>query len=99
MEQWRKDVRKEAIIIDIDFLVPADHLLRKIEKVMDSSIFSAVMLPQIPQPPLPPDSTYLFHDLFLLFVGRHIVHGRMKKYQDANIYFESCTEQCNFFRF
>lgn len=35
MEQWRKDVRKEPIIVDIDSLVPAEHLLRKIEKVMD----------------------------------------------------------------
>ena len=35
MDQWRKDARKEPIIIDIDSLVPADHLLRKIEKVMD----------------------------------------------------------------
>ena len=35
MEQWRKDARKEPIIIDIDSLVPADHLLRKIERVMD----------------------------------------------------------------
>ena len=35
MEQWRKDVRKEPIIIDIDSLVPDEHLLRKIEKVMD----------------------------------------------------------------
>ena len=35
MEQWRKDARKEPIIIDIDSLVPAEHLLRKIEKVMD----------------------------------------------------------------
>ena len=35
VEQWRKDARKEAIIIDIDSLVPADHLLRRIEKVMD----------------------------------------------------------------
>lgn len=35
MEQWRKDARREPIIIDIDSLVPADHLLRKIEKVMD----------------------------------------------------------------
>ena len=35
MEQWRKDARKEPIIIDIDSLVPSDHLLRKIEKVMD----------------------------------------------------------------
>ena len=35
MDQWRKDARKEPIIIDIDSLVPAEHLLRKIEKVMD----------------------------------------------------------------
>jgi len=35
MDQWRKDARKEPIIIDIDSLVTADHLLRKIEKVMD----------------------------------------------------------------
>ena len=35
MERWRKDARKEPIIIDIDSLVPADHLLRKIERVMD----------------------------------------------------------------
>ena len=35
MEQWRKDARKEPIIIDIDSLVPSEHLLRKIEKVMD----------------------------------------------------------------
>ena len=35
MDQWRKDARKEPIIIDIDSLVPADHLLRKIEKIMD----------------------------------------------------------------
>ena len=35
MNQWRRDARKEAVIIDIDTLVPSDHLLRKIEKVMD----------------------------------------------------------------
>ena len=35
MEQWRKDARKEPIIIDIDSLVPVDHLLRKIEKVKE----------------------------------------------------------------
>ena len=35
MEQWRKDARKEPIILDIDSLVPADHLLRKIEKILD----------------------------------------------------------------
>ena len=35
MNQWRHDARKEAVIIDIDTLVPSDHLLRKIERVMD----------------------------------------------------------------
>ena len=35
MEEWRKDARRDAVITDIDALVPKDHLLRKIEKVMD----------------------------------------------------------------
>ncbi len=35
MEQWRKDARSEAIIVDLEALVPKEHLLRKIEKVMD----------------------------------------------------------------
>ena len=35
MEQWRKDTRHEPIIVDLEALVPKDHLLRKIEKVMD----------------------------------------------------------------
>ena len=35
MEKWRRDGRREAVIVDIDTLVPKDHLLRKIEKVMD----------------------------------------------------------------
>ena len=35
MEQWRKDARSEAIIVDLEALVPQDHLLCKIEKVMD----------------------------------------------------------------
>lgn len=35
MESWRKDARREAIIVDLEALVPQDHLLRKIEKVMD----------------------------------------------------------------
>ena len=35
MEHWNQDSRKEVVIVDIDALVPADHLLRKIEKVMD----------------------------------------------------------------
>ena len=35
MENWRKDARLEPIIIDLEALVPKDHLLRKIERVMD----------------------------------------------------------------
>ena len=35
MEKWKKDARKEAMVVDIDMLVPKAHLLRKIEKVMD----------------------------------------------------------------
>ena len=35
MEQWRKDSRKEAVVTDLEALVPQDHLLRKVEKVMD----------------------------------------------------------------
>lgn len=35
MEKRGTDRRKEAVIVDIDELVPQDHLLRKIEKVMD----------------------------------------------------------------
>lgn len=35
MEEWRKDARKEAVITDLEALVPKEHLLRKIEKVMD----------------------------------------------------------------
>ena len=35
MEKWRQDARKEAVIVDIDTLVPKDHMLRKIDRVMD----------------------------------------------------------------
>ncbi len=35
MKQWRRDARREPIIIDLEALVPKEHLLRKIEKVMD----------------------------------------------------------------
>lgn len=35
MEDWRKDARHEPIIVDLEALVSEDHLLRKIEKVMD----------------------------------------------------------------
>ena len=32
---WRRDARREAVITDLEALVPADHLLRKIERVID----------------------------------------------------------------
>ena len=35
MENWRKDARSEAIIVDLEALVPQDHLLRKTEKVLE----------------------------------------------------------------
>lgn len=35
METWKKDTRKEVVITDLEALVPADHLLRKIDRVMD----------------------------------------------------------------
>jgi transposase len=35
MEAWQKDNRREVVMVDIDQLVPKDHLLRKVEKVMD----------------------------------------------------------------
>ena len=35
MENWKRDSRKEIVMVDVEALVPQDHLLRKIEKVMD----------------------------------------------------------------
>ena len=35
MDEWRKDNRREAVITDIEGLVTKDHILRKVEKVMD----------------------------------------------------------------
>ena len=31
MENWRKNSRKDIVMVDVDALVPKDHLLRKIE--------------------------------------------------------------------
>ncbi len=35
MEAWKQDSRRDVVMVDIDALVPENHLLRKIEKVMD----------------------------------------------------------------
>ena len=35
MEDWRRDARHEPIIVELDALLLKDHLLRKIEKVLD----------------------------------------------------------------
>lgn len=34
MENWRKNSRKDIVMVDVDALVPKEHLLRKIEDVM-----------------------------------------------------------------
>ena len=35
MEERKKDARREAVIVDPEALVPKDHLLPKIERVID----------------------------------------------------------------
>ena len=35
MEKRGQDKRRDVVLVDIDQLVPADHMLRKIEKIMD----------------------------------------------------------------
>lgn len=35
MERWKRDSRHDVVMADIDALVPQDHLLRKVERVMD----------------------------------------------------------------
>ena len=35
MEEQKRDGRKEVVMVDLEALVPKDHLLRKIERVMD----------------------------------------------------------------
>ena len=35
MEKWRVSARQDVMMVDIDTLVPENHLLRKIEKIMD----------------------------------------------------------------
>ena len=49
MERWKKAASKEVVITDLEALVPQDHLLRKIGKVMDCDWLyerdGAVLLP------------------------------------------------------
>ena len=45
MDNWKKDTRREVVITDLDALVPADHLLRKIEKIMDYDWLYARLTP------------------------------------------------------
>ena len=35
MDSWKKNSRKDIVMVDVDALAPQDHLLRKIEAVMD----------------------------------------------------------------
>ena len=45
MEKRRKDARREPVIVDLEALVPEDHLLRKIERVMDYEWLYALLSP------------------------------------------------------
>ena len=45
MEERRKDARREPVIVDLEALVPEDHLLRKIERVMDYEWLYAPLSP------------------------------------------------------
>ena len=45
MEERRKDARREPVIVDLEALVPEDHLLRKIERVMDYEWLYALLSP------------------------------------------------------
>ena len=70
MDQWRKDARKEPIIIDINSLVPAEHLLRKIEKAMSPFICPFIFACDILGRTLfdiCSSSSYVIGCLFLLF--------------------------------
>lgn len=35
MEMWQENHREEIVMVDMEQLVPKDHLLRKVEKIMD----------------------------------------------------------------
>ena len=35
MDTWKRDNRREVVMTDIDALMPKDHLLRKVERVME----------------------------------------------------------------
>ena len=35
MEDWRRNEREQFVFTDLEGLVPQDHLLRRVEKVMD----------------------------------------------------------------
>ena len=41
MEEWRRDGRKEVVMVDLEALVPKEHLLRKIERswIMSGCIY------------------------------------------------------------
>ena len=45
MEERKKDARREPVIADLEALVPEDHLLRKIERVMDYEWLYALLSP------------------------------------------------------
>ena len=45
MEEWRRDGRKEVVMVDLEALVPKEHLLRKIDKAVDFSRLYEIVEP------------------------------------------------------
>ena len=43
MEEWRRNEREQFVFTDLEGLVPQDHLLRRVEKVMDYEWLYAAM--------------------------------------------------------
>ena len=42
MERWKRDARRDVAIIDIEALVPKDHLLRKAEEIFEHILNKAL---------------------------------------------------------
>lgn len=69
MEGWKKDNRKEVVITDVEGIVPKDHLLRKIERVMDYEWIYERMRPYYYAgngrlEPQPLHNSYFYHTSF-----------------------------------
>ncbi len=66
MDEWNKDSRRDVVLTDIDALVPKDHLLRKIEKVMDYDWIYALLEPYYKHTGRPPIDPVVIIKIVLL---------------------------------